>query len=66
METLKQILAWLSGKKGAIASIISLITTFLLSNGSISTAVAVLIGGISFVLFGAASVATKSLVFPVN
>jgi hypothetical protein len=60
---IKNILTFLSGKKGVIASIIGLVVTFLLSEGYISSAVAGLIGGISTILFGAASMATKTIVY---
>jgi hypothetical protein len=57
------ILKFLSGKKGAIASIIGLIVTFCLAQGYISASVAELIGGISIIIFGTASYATGKLVY---
>lgn len=56
-----QLLTFLQGKKWAIASIIGLIVTFLLSQGYIWADLAYLIGGISTVLFGAASYATNKI-----
>ena len=58
METL---LLWLSGKKGAIASVIGLVVAYLATQGVLGEAEVVLIMGISGVLFGTASHYTGKL-----
>ena len=63
MKNLKIILKWLSGKKGVIASIIGLVLAFCASKGYLDTDVVVLIGSISTLIFGSASIATKSIVY---
>ena len=62
-ETLIEILRWLSGKKGAISSIIGLIIAYFAAVGSLNEPQVILFSGINFVLFGAASYATSKLVY---
>lgn len=63
MQTLKAILTWLSGKKGAIASIIGLTIAYLASKGMIGDEEVILFGGLNVIIFGAASYATSKLVY---
>lgn len=61
---LKSILKFLSGKKGAIASIIGLVIAFCASRGYLDTEMVILLGSISTIIFGTASIATKTVVYP--
>ena len=55
------LLIWLSGKKGSIASIIGLIVAYLATQAILGEAEVILIMGIATVLFGAASYGTQRL-----
>jgi len=55
------LLIWLSGKKGSIASIIGLIVAYLATQGVLDESLVILIMGIATVLFGAASYGTQRL-----
>jgi len=59
-----KILKFLSGKKSAIASIIGLVIAFCASKGYLDTEVVILLGSISTIVFGTASMATKTIVYP--
>jgi hypothetical protein len=63
METLKQILTWLSGKKSIIAGLITTTSAFLTTQGVISSDLAVYINAISLLIFGSASIATGQIVY---
>lgn len=60
---LEKILKFLSGKKGVIASLIGLVSTYLAIKGYIGEPEIYLITGISVILFGTASYATKKIVY---
>lgn len=63
MKTIKQILTWLSGKKGIIASIIGGISAYLATKGVIGEAEVILISALSLAIFGSASIATGKVVY---
>lgn len=56
-----KLLQFLSGKKGAIASIIMTIVAYLATKGILGEAEVVLIGGLSAIIFGGASYATQRM-----
>lgn len=58
---MEKFLMLLSGKKGAIASVIGLVVSYLATRGVLAEAEVILIMGLSFVFFGAASYQTKKL-----
>ena len=60
---MKTLLTFLSGKKGAIASIIGLITVYLQQTVIIGNNEAILIMGITTVIFGSASYLTGKIVY---
>uniref|UniRef100_A0A6H1ZLS6 Uncharacterized protein n=1 Tax=viral metagenome TaxID=1070528 RepID=A0A6H1ZLS6_9ZZZZ len=63
METLKQILALLSGKKNIIAGLITTTSAFLTLQGVISAELATYINAISLLTFGSASIATRQILY---
>jgi hypothetical protein len=63
MNTIKQILTWLSGKKSIIAGLITTTSAFLALEGVISAELATYINAISLILFGSASIATGKIVY---
>jgi hypothetical protein len=63
MKTIKQILAWLSGKKSIIAGLITTTSAFLALEGVISAELATYINAVSLILFGSASIATGKIVY---
>jgi len=56
---MKDVLIYLSGKKGVIASILGLINGYLVAQAYIDQNTFLLIGGILTAIFGGASYATK-------
>ena len=60
---MEKLLLFLSGKKGAIASIIGLIVGYLATQGILHEAEVVLIMGITGIVFGTASYHTKKLFY---
>jgi len=58
-----KILQFLSGKKGAIASAIMTIVAYLTAKGLLGEPEVVLIGGLTTIIFGSASYATKKYVY---
>lgn len=58
------VLKFLSGKKSVIASIIGLVLAFSASKGYLDTETVVFLGSLTTLLFGTASIATKSVVYP--
>lgn len=60
---MSQILTFLSGKKGAIASIIMTVVAYLAVKGFLGEAEVVLIGGLTTIIFGGASYATARMVY---
>lgn len=63
MNTIKQILTWLSGKKSIIAGLITTTSAYLALTGVITPELATYINGISLLLFGSASLATGKIVY---
>lgn len=63
MKTLQNILTFLSGKKGAISSVIMTIVAYLAVKGLLGEAEVVLIGSLTTIIFGGASYATARLVY---
>lgn len=61
---LYNVLKFLSGKKSVIASIIGLVLAFSASKGYLDTETVVFLGSLTTLLFGTASIATKSVVYP--
>lgn len=66
MNTLKQILTWLSGKKSIIAGLITTTSAYLALVNVITPELATYINAMSLILFGSASVATSKLIYPKN
>lgn len=64
METLKVILAWLSGKKSIILGLITTTTAYLVTVGEMSNDLALYINAMALLIFGSASVATGKLLYP--
>jgi len=60
---IKSILQFLSGKKGAIASIVGLSVAYMATKSILGEAEVILIMGISTVLFGGASYATRKFIY---
>ncbi len=60
---MKTILKFLSGKKGAIASIIGLIAGYLAATDYLGQNEVILIMGITTIIFGSASYATGKFVY---
>ena len=60
---MKNLLTFLSGKKGAIASIIGLITVYLQQVAILGDNEAILIMGITTVIFGGASYLTGKVIY---
>ncbi len=60
------ILKFLSGKKSVIIGIILTTLSFLTAKEILSADVVAYIGAIMTIIFGTASVATKSVVYPLN
>ncbi len=60
LSIIHNVLIWLSGKKSVIASLIGTITAYLAVKGFLGEAEVGLIGSISFLFFGTASMATSS------
>jgi hypothetical protein len=60
---MKTLLTFLSGKKGAIASIIGLITVYLQQVAILGDNEAILIMGITTVIFGGASYLTGKIIY---
>lgn len=58
---MKELLIWLSGKKGSIASLIGLVVAYLATQAILGEAEVILIMGITTVLFGTASRLTGKL-----
>lgn len=58
-----KILEFLSGKKGAIASLVMTIVAYLAVKGLLGEAEVVLIGGLTTIIFGSASYATSRYVY---
>lgn len=58
-----KILQFLSGKKGAIASIIMTIVAYLAVKGILGEAEVVLIGSLTTIIFGSASYATARYLY---
>lgn len=58
---MEKVLKFLSGKKSTIASLIALVVTYMVIKNVIDIDTAALINGISVLLFGATSIATKSI-----
>lgn len=58
-----KILEFLSGKKGAIASIIMTIVAYLAVKGLLGEPEVVLIGGLTTIIFGGASYATGKYLY---
>jgi hypothetical protein len=58
-----KLLQFLSGKKGAIASVIMTIVAYLAVKGLLGEAEVVLIGSLTTIIFGGASYATARLVY---
>lgn len=63
MQTFSKILLWLSGKKGALASIVGAVNTYLYAKDVYGDLEAALVATISLVIFGGASYATSKLVY---
>lgn len=63
METLKQVLKWLSGKKSALAAIVGLVIAYLASKAIIGEAEVIFLGGLNVIIFGGASYATGRIVY---
>jgi len=63
---LYNVLKFLSGKKSVIASIIGLVLAFSASKGYLDTETVVFLGSLTTLIFGSASIATKSVVYPNN
>ena len=59
-----KVLKFLSGKKSVIASIIGLVLAFSASKGYLDTETVVFLGSLTTLIFGSASIATKSVVYP--
>ena len=58
-----KLLQFLSGKEGAIASVIMTIVAYLAVKGLLGEAEVVLIGSLTTIIFGGASYATARLVY---
>ena len=58
-----QILKWLSGKKGSIATILMGVVAYLATKGILGQAEITLITLIVVTIFGTASIATKNLIY---
>jgi hypothetical protein len=63
METLKAILAWLSGKKTIISGAIMTTSAYLAAIGVIDGGLAAYINAMTLLIFGAAAVATGPIVY---
>jgi hypothetical protein len=63
MQTFKQVLTWLSGKKSAIAASIGLIIAYLATKAIIGDEEVILFGGLNIIIFGGASYATSKLIY---
>ena len=60
-----KILKWLSGKKGAAASLVGLTVAYLATKSILGEAEVILIMGTATVLFGGASFMTRKMVYPI-
>lgn len=58
---MNKILKWLEGKKSIIAGIITTISAYLVSIGTISENTGILIASLSLLIFGTASIATTKM-----
>ena len=58
---MKNILTFLSGKKGAIASVIMTVVAYLAVKGLLGEPEVVLIGGLTTIIFGSASYVTGKI-----
>jgi hypothetical protein len=63
MQTFKQVLTWLSGKKSAIAASIGLIIAYLATKAIIGDEEVILFSSLNIIIFGGASYATSKLVY---
>jgi len=60
---MKTLLTLLSGKKSAIAAVIMTVVAYLATKAILGEAEVLLIGGLTAIIFGGASYATKKLIY---